>query len=600
MKSFLRRHGIAILLALLVGALSVAPHLLAVRALGDEYRGVPFMYVDDEDIYLTRMQEIVDGYPDVGSAFFYEYKDERPIQPAWGEHVYVALSRLTGLSLPDALVLAKFLFPAILFLLAYAFVWRLLPAESVRLRVVAASAGALLVALGYDLMSWRDALQLLQGEDIGLRLSLWTRPVNPILGGVGVFASLLLIWEVLEARSSKLEVSKSRGALVAASAGLVLGGLVFYFFAWGYVLSVLAFLGLGFLVQKDWKRLRDIGIVLLVSFLVSAPYWYGMFQSLGGAGDPALATRNGMFFTHQPLLNKTLLFALALFVVGSIVLTRWRDPLQLPLEKGESRFWHQSWWMMSASLLLGGLWALNQQILTGRMVWPYHFVQYTKPVVVIVLLVLFVRAFAPRFRKTVLVGCVVLGALALLQGALAAGTYRSVLDDFRERQREADIFAWLDENQPKDCVVVVKEDRERFTRQVPAFTHCNVYVSSWTFSGVPLERVEHNFFIHLRLLGVASEDAREFMLANPDLVRLAYFEDWNQVFETAIDDWLLGKIEEVVPAYQAFLEGNAAEQLRTYRANVLLSKEPLSEDELRQWRIEDEGMPIGGYRLYPL
>jgi hypothetical protein len=127
-----------------------------------------------------------------------------------------------------------------------------------------------------------------------------------------------------------------------------------------------------------------------------------------------------------------------------------------------------------------------------------------------------------------------------------------------------------------------------------------VYVSSWTFSGVPLERVEHNFFIHLRLLGIASEDARAFMLANPDLVRLAYFEDWNQVFETTTDDWLLARIDEAVPEYQAFLEGDAAEQLRTYRADVLISKEPLSEEDLRLWRIEDEGVPIGGYRLYPL
>jgi hypothetical protein len=596
MKSFFRRHGIAILLALLAGGLSVAPHVLATRALGDDDRGVPFMYVDDEDIYLARMQEIVDGYPNVGSPFFYEYKDERVVQPAFGERVYVILSRITGLLLPETLVLAKFLFPAILFLLVYAFAWRLLPSDRPRIRIAASSAAALLTVLGYDFLSWREMWEVLRGGDIGLRLSLWTRPVNPILGGIGVFGSLLLLWEMIERKRW----------WIAVSAGVLLGGLVFYFFAWGYVLSILVFLGVGFLVQKDWKRVRDLFIALVVSFLVSAPYWYGVFQSLGG--DRTLSTRNGMFFTHEPLLNKTLLLALVLFAAGSIVMARWpsplrlpgNHPLQLPLRKGESMLFRESWWIMCAALLLGGLWALNQQILTGRMVWPYHFVQYTKPAVVIVLLVLAVRAFAFRFRKTVVFGCVALGLLAVAQVTLAVGTYRSVLDDFRERQREAEIFTWLNEEQPKDCVVVVKEDRERFTRQVPAFTHCNVYVSSWTFSGVPLERVEHNFFIHLRLLGVASEDARAFMLANPDLVRLAYFEDWNQVFETTTDDWLLARIDEAVPEYQAFLEGDAAEQLRTYRADVLISKEPLSEEELRLWRIEDEGVPIGGYRLYRL
>lgn len=562
--SAVQRHGVALICAFFIGAVCVAPHVLAVRALGDAYRGIPFLYVDDEEIYLARMQEIADGHPTVGSAFFYEYKDMPAVQQPIGEWIYVIASKASGLSLPQTLVAAKFVLPAILFLLAYVLLLRMLPVGP--LQRVGAILGGVLVILGFD---------------IGAPLSVWTRPVNPIIGGIGVFGFLLLLWEALERRSRVMSVF----------AGVLLGGLVFYFFAWGIAVSVTAVLFGLYLLRKDWPRLQNLAVVLLASLISSSWYWYGALSSMGGAEGRVFAMRNGMFFTHAPLLNKTLLAALAIFLIGSWWLVH---------REGWKKLFAEPWWLWCVSLLIGGLAALNQQILTGREIWPYHFVQYTKPFVNLVLVTVLVRVVPARFWKLTFAGCVLLSLYIFGRAAFAVSDYQPLLPDFQTRQEETGLYTWLNENEPKDCVAVSMEEEEHLDRYISAYTHCNVYFSTMMFSGVPMERVRHNFFMHMRLLGVRAADAEAYMLTNPHHVRSAFFDNWKTVFETGVNDWLTSHINQLVPAYAEFLKQDAATQLRQYRADVLISKDPLSVEERQLWKAQNEPIQTGGYFLYTL
>ncbi len=549
---------LAVAFSVLVGALCVAPFLLASRDLGDVDQGLPFLYSDDEDVYLSRMQEIADGYPKVGSAYFYEYKNERVAQLPLGEYVYVAASRLTGLTLPQTLIAAKFFLPSILFLLVYVFLYRLLPAESSRLRTAGALAGSLIAVIGYDFVSVAEIARMLSGGDIGVRLSLWTRPVNPILGAIGVFGWLLLAWEVyVNARWWK-----------SLFAGLLLGSLVFYFFAWGFAISVLAFFGGFLLLQKDWRRVRHFGLVLLVSFLVSAPYWYSVLFSMGGEESRAFALRNGMFFSHAPLMNKTLLAGMAVFLAGSAFIAR---------RNGEAwkRLSREPWWMMSASLLLGGLWALNQQILTGRMIWPYHFVQYTEPVVVIVSVVIAMRIVGTRFAKPAMALCLFFGSFVLMQAALATGSYHSAMPEFRARQQQVGLYNWLNAKSSKDCVVLVASADELLVRPVPAFTSCNLYLVPWVISGVPPERIKHNFLVFMRFLDVKPEGAEAWLREHHSWVRGYFYEDWNQMFKTTQDEWSDQKAKELAEAYAEFYKRPLLETLRRYRLDYLVTEGPL-------------------------
>lgn len=533
--------------------------MLASRALGPDDRGLPFLYSDDEDVYLSRMQEIVDGYPAVGSAYFYEYKDERVAQLPFGEYVYVAASRLTGLSLVQTLIAAKFVLPAILFLLVYAFLLRLLPSESRRLQLAGALAGSLVAVIGFDFIHVGKYIRLLQGQDIGTRVSLWTRPVNPVLGAIGVFAWLMLIWEAYQ---------RSRW-WVMLLAGALLGALVFYFFAWGFAISVLAFLGLASLIEKNWARVRDLGLVLLISFLVSGPYWYSMLASLGNEEGRAFAIRNGMFLTHAPIFNKTLLAGLVVFLAGSAwIARRNRDAWK--------RLVREPWWMMSASLLLGGLWAFNQQILTGRTIWPYHFVQYTEPAVIVVCVVIAFRAFAARVPKSAMAGSILLGSFVLAQAVAAVGTYRSAMPEFRARQPQADLYRWFNANAEKDCVVLIAGSDELLVRPLTAFTHCNLYVVPWVISGVPQERIFHNFLVFMRFLDVKPEEAEAWLRENHSFVRGYFYEDWNQMFKTTQDEWSDQKARELSAAYADFTSRPLLAELRKYRLDYFVTEGPIN------------------------
>lgn len=581
---FLRRHWVPIVLSLAVGALCVAPHFFAVRALGSDDRGIPFLYSDDEDIYLSRMQEIVDGHRRVGSVFFYEYKDVRPVQPPYGEWIYVGLSRILRASLPDTLVVAKFLFPAILFLLVYAFAWRLLPAERSRLRQLGAIAAAIAIVPGLDILRARDVWQLLNGQDVGLHLSLWTRPVNPILGGIVVFSYLNALWEAF--------VRRSRWAVIAA--GILLGASVFYFFCWGALISVTAIAGLCALIRKDWPRARMLASVVGISFAVSAGYWISGVQAIGGEAGRIVASRNGMLFTHAPLLNKTLIAGLFVFALASVFLIR-RGTARRDLAR-------EPWWFVSLSLLLGGFLALNQQVVTGREIWPFHFVQYTQPFAALATVVVAFHAFK-RWPKIIVAACIALSVTTLFLAALASQTYRSVLPDFRARQQEAALYDWLNRNTAKDSVVLVIDENERMARQIPAFTSNNVYLVYWLIDGVPTDRILHNFFVFLRLNGVQPNDAEAYLRVHHSLVRGYFYEDWNQMFKTTPDAWSDEKAKELAAGYATFMRRPFAEQLKKYRLDYITNVGPLDsklQAELPPLETVGSVGPVWVYRVRAL
>ena len=67
----LKKHKWAIGFSILVGLLSVAPHIISMYMLGNSYRGIPFLYSDNEDYYIARIHEIIDGHYLVGSPYFF-------------------------------------------------------------------------------------------------------------------------------------------------------------------------------------------------------------------------------------------------------------------------------------------------------------------------------------------------------------------------------------------------------------------------------------------------------------------------------------------------------------------------------------------------
>lgn len=587
---FFREHWQALFFACLVGWLTVAPSVSAPLKIGEAYKGVPFFYVDDEDYYLARMQEIVDGHWPVGSPFFYEYKNTQPLQPATGEYVfYVLPAKVFQISLQQFLVVSKFIYPALLFLLVYCLVLLMMrEAESRSGKLTSITAG-LLVTLGYQFVAFDTAVSFFQGKEIAMDSSVWTRPVNPITGGILLFLFLIFAWKLL---------TDSRRFLWIP-AGLVLGLMHFYFFSWGVGLSIVAVLALFHLLKKDFGKIKKLMLVVLVSLLVSAPFWLSLAQSFSEGGGDGVAKRQGMMFTHSPLLNKVLLASLALFIIFSII--------EIYKKRNFRELTESSLWSFCLSLLLAGLWALNQHIVSGRTIWPYHFVQYTKPLAIVVLVVsgsYLIQPLANRLWSAVLF---VLIASSLANGVILASSYRFDLDKYRLWQKEADLYGWLNTQATKDCVVLNKENVEWRSLWIPAFTHCNVYLSSYIHSGIPSERATHNFFVWLRMNGVSNESVEGFLESHEDELRSAFYDDFFTLFslkngswftKVRHDKWFNETKKQVAGDYKDFLEKDFSEELRKYRLDYLVSQTPLSDDEKVLYKVRDDKGLIGQAYLY--
>lgn len=568
---FLRTHRWALVTAFFVAFCAGAPAAIAPIALGGDYKGIQYMYQDDDDIYRARIHEILDGHGAVVSPFLYEYKQESANVAPTGEWFYALPAFIVGL--PVIFLAYKFLLPAALFFLVYLFTRALLSEE--KHAVWTAVAAGLLVTLGYDFVDYHSMLQILRGAPPGLLV--WTRTVNPITGAVALFGFLLLLWQSLERRTP----------IVIAGGAALLALMVGYYFAWGIALCVLGTLFLMYLSLRDYPRALTLFGIGVLSIVLLVPYLYIALTMFGSNDGEHTATRTGMFFTHSPVFNSVLILATvlgALFFFCAYWFGVWR-------ERSKS-------WLFIGAMLAASWLAFNEQVITGREIWYHHFVQYTIPFSYITVLAaahLSVRALAPRLWPYAI------AVLIVFTGTYGIHTTTSVLfhiNDFAKEQAYGPVMTWLTNNAPKDCVVLAVEKEEKAARLIPAYSQCNTYISTSVFYAIPVDRILHNMLLQLRLQNVSPDDVESYLRAHEDLVRSYLFTDWNQLFAPGDEEWLATTITTVAADYRDFAVGDLEAQIRSYRVDYLLSEGPLAPEVLAQLPHLPEKGVIGQFNIY--
>lgn len=555
---FFKKYWLVICCALIVGIISVFPWIQAINSLGGAYQGVFFSNSGDDYTYLARMQEVLDGHPMVGSAFYYEYKDMASLMLPFGEYLYVALSFVFRLSIVNTLFASKFIFPIVLFFLTYCLAVLLAEEKnSLRAKINAIATG-FFVTLGYDLIDYKFVWHYVTSSLPDPKLMLWTRPVNPIVGALCLFIYLLCLW---------LIISK-RHRLLIVPAGILAGLMIFYFFSWGIALAITAVLALIFLLIKRYEILKDLLWVALIDISIVLAFLYKVIFSFASPDGQGLALRNGMFLTHAPIFNKVVLAGL-LFFTPFIAFEYYQKR-----KKGEAI---ADWWWFCWALLLGGLLAFNQQIITGRTIWPAHFVQYTIPLTVIACLILSFNKIRIMSGSlwAVAIGIVIIASLSF--SIFEVSRRNNYLPAWRETQNYAAPLAWLNNNAPKDCVVLTADYRALFL--VTAFTHCNAYVSYWNYAGVPFDRTVFNYLVYLKMKGITPENVEAYLQENISDVRLLYFADWGQLYDRNDNaGWLQDKKNLVASQYREFYGRNFKKELNRYRLDYILSAGPLSKE----------------------
>ena len=190
--------------------------------------------------------------------------------------------------------------------------------------------------------------------------------------------------------------------------------------------------------------------------------------------------------------------------------------------------------------------------------------------------------------------------VCLSWGILSVSSYVYSVADFKRIQNYHDIFSELNTQTNKDCVVLVKEQKEELERLIPAYTHCNVYSTNYIFVGITPPRIVHNFFIRMRLDGVDAAHVHDYLINNEAAIRLNFFSDWGQLFAHGQDQWVNGKIRDLEKKYVLFLTVPLKDEVLKYQMDYIATDLPLSQVVIGQLPGLSLRKIISGYYLYSL
>ncbi len=491
--------------------------------------------------------------------------------PSISEILIAAINRVFKISIANIVILSKFFLPALLFLLVYFLIRQLTNnAKSISNpegsrqsgtygAKINAIGGGLLVVLGYDLIDYGTLINYLRGLSVPENFLLWTRPINPILGGLLIYCFLLLVWRLFKSKDAE------HSYIPIFLAGLVLSlAITSYFFSWGIILSLAGVLIMAGLLKSRYRFVKKLIFIILIALTLSLPYFYSVFTAIKNPSYQEVALRTGLFLNHQPILNKFLIFSLLIFII-------------LTLLKRENI--KKDWWLFSFSFILAGFIAFNQQIITGRTIWPFHFVQYTIPLAITALFVIFGN-MAGAGKKLFYPWLAVL--IFIIISSLSFGiyvqalTYKQSYQNYKEKQKYADVFAWLNKNAAKDSVILSENDNF-LGGAILAYTHCNVYLSGFTLFLMPFERIYHNYFVYLRMEGIGGDEIADYLDKN-SAEAAAYLYGASGMYYGSRLPAFAEIRDKLITSYKNFLKSDFKNELRRYKLDYIITVGNLSDE----------------------
>ena len=100
--------------------------------------------------------------------------------------------------------------------------------------------------------------------------------------------------------------------------------------------------------------------------------------------------------------------------------------------------------------------------------------------------------------------------------------YKNNFEIYKERQKYAGVFDWINKNAIKDCVILTPE-RLFLTKALTIYTKCDTYLSDFASFVIPTERLWHNYLVYLRLIGIGAEEIDKYVEEkNEDILTYLY------------------------------------------------------------------------------
>ncbi len=440
LNKLIKTHWAIFGLALVVGCLIVLPQLFYIFTV-DDFQGIlNISFHDDEQHYLARVQDIIDGHPTLGNAYIYEHKDKPPMQFFLSEWLLAQPLKLFNVSAPIGFVFYDFIFPFVIVLLTYWCAFLL-----TRSRSAAFTTCAFLTVLVY--------------------LHILGRPVSPQFILTFWISQLILL--VLLLRSTRLR--KLFVGLCAVNFGLLFYVYPYYWTFYGSLLAL-------FIVLLYVYKFPDLGkkvlMILGAGIVLGIPYFMYALQASQFAEFQEIMVRQGLIYSHFPSGIKIIipcasLLALYVFFIKRKLLRV--SPVSLLMIAG-----------LTAALI-----TVNQHVLTGRNIqFASHYAMGAIFWSVFSLAFLLKEVPLKEVMNRALNMAITAAVLFLVSGTLFVFIRMNFLDikemvetfPGSDLQRYAPALDWLNKNTEKDEVVYVNQLLSYF---VTVYTRNNVLHSPY-------------------------------------------------------------------------------------------------------------------------
>ena len=576
-KQLLLNHRVAIILAILTSIIVVAPQIYFRIDHKDLYQeGTQVIEMLPHGPWEARVREVQDGHVLGGNMYQKEGKNDPYIYQPLAPMVVAYAGSLFNLEINNTLLLSRFIFPFIIFLLIYGFVF------SISRDKFAALSSAAVLLLADSVLSYSGITRLLQGvsPDHFLRLA---RPVVPALIYLFLFAFLLFFWQFYRNRNWKY------GAISAVALGL---NFYNYFYTWTYLYAFGGILILLFIIQRNWKEVLRIGSVFVGGAIVAIPYFINMYRASQFPTFKDVGISSGIILSHQPLfMGSSMIIALLFFLF-----------LFPRIDKEK--------YLFGLAILLTPFLTMNQQVLTGRMMQPDHYHWFFhKPLgfifVFITIFYFFDRRRLDLYKK--------IFAILVIASSIATAVFVQAYSyqyDSRdggqiaiERQKYGPVMDWLNSHAEKEAQIFANDATAEMT---VLYTPLNVLYHAGICC-IPLSvtksTLHETLFIFFKLNQVDAQSAYEAFSRERAFVSRhifgIYYRKLNGSYESMPDE----KFEEIVGMYKETLSTPTSKWLEQifekYEVEYIVwdkIKDPLW--QLDKYKFLEKSAEFGSMAIY--
>ncbi|MDP2638737.1 MAG: hypothetical protein Q8P06_01035 [Candidatus Azambacteria bacterium] len=441
MENFIHKikdHWLAIIVALILGALMVLPFLYFQTKLRNNFKGIFPTIVNDENFYYARVNDVIDGHSFLSNAYLFEHKNGLPQQLFLAEWLLAQPIKIFKLNINTAHLIYNFLFPAVVFLLTY-------------LALFAISKSRFWSVIFSTFLFF------------GLYLLSFIRPISPQFNFIFWLTQFIFLWLFIK-NSSKLSKSDFFNLFNGLLFLNILNfGLLFYIYPYYWTFYLIFF---GLLVAAYFFTDKALALKILViaagGLILAIPYFYLNYLSARLPYYTETLTRLGMIYSRFPSGFRIIFWSILGLAVFSCLL--WRKIIVWDVKT-----------IFFISGILASVIAVNQHLITGKnFEFSSHYDMAAMFFLIFAAAYLW-RIFEEHRGNSKFLPVILLVIVLALSGNGLRDYSRRVFavdDDAVYRQNYAPIFDWLNKNTAKDSVIYANVD---LSMLVPVYTANNVY-----------------------------------------------------------------------------------------------------------------------------